>query len=72
MQGMDAFLDSSDLCRNRGVLAGKNIETEPSDRAGIRPSFSSAMTLNSSAEPARRSIRRSSMSISVIYFLVVL
>ena len=29
MPGMDAFLDSSDLCCDRGVLAGKNIEAEP-------------------------------------------
>jgi hypothetical protein len=27
--GMDALLDACDLCRNRRVLASKNIETEP-------------------------------------------
>ena len=29
MPGMDALLDSSDLCCDRGVLAGKNFEAEP-------------------------------------------
>jgi hypothetical protein len=29
---MDALLDSSDLSRDRGVLAGKNIEAEPCGR----------------------------------------
>ena len=29
---MDALLDSSDLCCDRGVLAGKNIEAEPCGR----------------------------------------
>src|SRR5436190_16230312 len=53
MPGMDALLDSFDLCCDRGVLAGKNIQAEPCGRAGIRPSFSSAMILNSSAVPLR-------------------
>ena len=29
---MDALLESSDLCRDHGVLAGKNIEAEPCGR----------------------------------------
>src|SRR5580693_684572 len=29
MPGMDVLLEHSDLCRDYGVLAGKNIETEP-------------------------------------------
>src|SRR5215212_11125680 len=32
MPGKDAFLDSSDLCCDRGVLAGKNIQAEPCGR----------------------------------------
>ena len=29
MPGVDVLLEHSDLCRDYGVLAGKNIETEP-------------------------------------------
>ena len=50
--GMDVLLEHSDLCRDYGVLAGKNIETNLA-AAGIRPSFWSVMTLNSSAVPLR-------------------
>ena len=35
MPGMDALLDSSDLCCNRGVLAGKNIEVVQAKKARL-------------------------------------
>jgi hypothetical protein len=52
MPGMDALLDGSDLCCDRGVLAGKNTEAELSDR-GDPTILLVSNDLNSSAVPLR-------------------